>query len=589
MLLTYKKMEVTNPQKFEGFKTQLNHLPLEVPIYQREYSWELEQVSDLFHDINNSTEESPLFLGSFLYYINSDSKIVEIIDGQQRLTTIFLMLYCIRLRVDEWYNNLPEKDQISTNRWRDTINDIDNIIYKKKRNTWDVAKSNELYLTTSIRDRELFKSILQGDELKKDNRRKSHKLLQSAFTFLNDKTTQVAAAESMPQLIQFFNKINNCLYISLTANQKEDQRMLFKTLNSRGKELSESDMIKNEVCIKVRSIENSKEEIIKAVTIWDRMRVKIENGGSNVDLFLFHYINHLEDSIEIRKALHSKNNLPDTLDESRISPFISEKLIFAAYEYKILNSPDIFKLLEDLEKKANYYYEFYKPDKKKKYGIFLEGLRAMNLTKCYPLLLRGRQILNESNFEKLCKAIECISLRYSILKREPKELEHFYYQELLIILKSDNDIDSILKKIHEHHAMTDDSNFENLFCSASPKYGRMIIQRIINSQGKEAIDFSLEQLEHIMPQTPSGEWLIMYNSNKDKYEEYLNRLGNLTYMTKPKNAGAGNSDFSIKKEYYSKSGIDITKNLIEYDKWGFEEIEKRQKYLYQKAKDIWKI
>ncbi len=581
-----KKMEVKNPEKLEGLKTYLENAPLEVPIYQREYSWELEQVSDLYHDIDNSNEDSPLYLGSFLFY-SSDNK-VEIIDGQQRLTTIFLIMYCIKERIEEWFTTIENPDEDTRTRYRTNVDRVTNFIYKKSGKGWDVTKTKELYLTTGRRDRDLFKSILQNADFakQKDGRRKSHKLLLNAYNFINNKTK---SAGEIKKLIEYLDKINDCLYIAMKTTQKEDQKMLFKTLNSRGIALSESDLIKNEICTKIKSASDSKDEIESAVSIWDEMRETIESPKANVDLFLFHYINQLEDALDIRKHLDKRSSY--STDQDNLSPFISEKMVFSAYEYKIATTTDINRFLNDLKEKAEYYSEFYKPQKLSvPYTTYLEGLRAMNLTKCYPLLLRGREKLSIKNFERLTKAIEAISLKHSILSKEPKDLEKFYYQDLLRKLQSDKDIDDIINKIKSHSSLTEENRFEELFCSAAPKFGRMIIKRIIQSSKDEMLDFSPSVLtfEHIMPQTVKGEWKILKESNEDLYDEYLNRLGNLTFIKYDKNIGASNRDFVDKKEYY-KNSIPFNKSLLDYPKWDFEEIDNRQKYLYSLAKEIWKI
>ena len=85
----HSTMKVT--QSPNSLEQVLGNFNFEVPLYQREYSWELEQVSDLFYDIDNAQEDEGYFLGSILLYVKDETKkLMEVIDGQQRLTTIFL-------------------------------------------------------------------------------------------------------------------------------------------------------------------------------------------------------------------------------------------------------------------------------------------------------------------------------------------------------------------------------------------------------------------------------------------------------------------------------------------------------------------
>ena len=101
----------------------LSDFNFKVPLYQREYSWELEQVSDLFYDIENSGVNNEHFLGSILLHAK-DENTREIIDGQQRLTTIFLILYSIRTA-------LKKVDDKADRRIENGIKIIDNILFRE--------------------------------------------------------------------------------------------------------------------------------------------------------------------------------------------------------------------------------------------------------------------------------------------------------------------------------------------------------------------------------------------------------------------------------------------------------------------------
>ena len=94
-----------------------------------------------------------------------------------------------------------------------------------------------------------------------------------------------------------------------------------------------------------------------------------------------------------------------------------------------------------------------------------------------------------------------------------------------------------------------------------------------------------------MPQKPSGQWLKLKNLNEDQYEEYLNRIGNLTLLNDKLNIGASNKDFKTKKsEYYTKSRLFVTKEYFKnFQTWDFQKIEQRQKEILNIANKIWKI
>lgn len=116
----------------------------------------------------------------------------------------------------------------------------------------------------------------------------------------------------------------------------------------------------------------------------------------------------------------------------------------------------------------------------------------------------------------------------------------------------------------------------------------MILDRIVRKYS-ESVDWSNRDthIEHIMPQKPAGEWLTFYEEDVEKYRDYINRIGNLTILQDKKNIRARNKDFELKKDFYSESRISITKELFDYNIWGYDQIEKRQQDLYELSKDIW--
>jgi uncharacterized protein with ParB-like and HNH nuclease domain len=553
-----------------------------VPLYQREYSWDLEQISDLFNDINDSYEDNEHFLGSILLFAR-DGINRDIIDGQQRLTTIFLILWSIRKALDKLNDG-------SDNRAEPGLKIIDNILYKRIRKASIIDNSNEPRLTTGKRDKNLFRAILRGENIDgkgvKDGRKKSHRLLINATLFIDTKVEQVVKSDGITGLLELLDKVTACRYIVMTAEKQEDQKLLFKTLNSRGVELSESDLIKNEICINLKG-GTTDEEVIQ---LWDETRDLLEqkNNTANIDIFLFHFINSLADSQDIRQTIEisiSKNRISENY------PPIPEKMIFSGYAEKIKRISRTSDFLEEIKINALSYLEIYSPDEKDKSYTYLNSLRAMNITKCYPLLLRGKRVLNDKNFELLAKAVECISFRHSVLKNDPKELERFYYN-LLSKLQSDKDIDVVIDDIRQHPSVKIEENFKRNFILSSPKsnVAKMILSRIIQLDS-EAINWQSKDihLEHIMPQTVKGEWISLKESSEELYDMSVNRLGNLTLLKGKINISVSNNDFSEKKKQYENSRLNINHDIIKAKNWDFDTIDNRQTNLYELAKNIWKI
>ncbi len=130
------------------------------------------------------------------------------------------------------------------------------------------------------------------------------------------------------------------------------------------------------------------------------------------------------------------------------------------------------------------------------------------------------------------------------------------------------------------------SNFLNLTVSA--KYGKILL-RELNDRFEPEIQIRKDNikihLEHIMPKKLNEDWKI----DEELHKNYLNRIGNLTLLGQEYNRKIQNFNFSKKKEKYTESKIQITNDLVSYDKWDIEDIEKRQEDLYVKALEIWSL
>lgn len=540
-----------------------------VPLYQREYSWNLEQVSDLFYDITSTNQPEGHFLGSLLLYKENDSGSMEIVDGQQRMTTIFILLLVI-------FNELKETDKLKA------LSRIQSLLYVIDPNDLsDDITSSEPRLETGKRDKKLFKAIIRGDDylVHKDGRRKSHKNLTNTLEFFKNRLSEIRKENGINGVIAFTEKVIKCQFVVMTAEQKSDKLLLFKTVNARGLDLTQGDLIKNELCHNIDD-----KDMDEAIESWDEMRGRIEKNNGKLDTFLFHYINSIEYIQEERMILDKRRGVEKW--EKKNYPPVPEKYMFDIYSQVITREgPENF--LENILKSSGDYIDFINPSNDQ---VHLMSFKAMGVNKCFPLFLNTRRKLTTKNFDELVKSIDSLTFRHSILRNDPKELERFYYvlSELIV---SDEKLSEGLDKIKSHQNFRDEERFKLEFIVASPKssISKLILDRICRKLS-ESIDWSNKDthIEHIMPQKPKGEWQLMYNDDADLYKDYLNRLGNLTILQDKKNIRARNKDFVDKKKFYKESRLHITNHLNEFSSWNYEEIDNRQEMLYELGKELWK-
>lgn len=538
-----------------------------VPLYQREYSWNLEQVSDLYYDILDADEEGH-FLGSLLLYQADGNKKMEIVDGQQRMTTLFLLLFSILKKLED-SDRSKAIERINSLLFVIDPNDLSNDI-----------SSSDPRLETGKRDKSLFKAIIRNEDFLayKDGRRRSHKNLTNTLEFFDQKISEILKEQGLNGLTKFTEKVIKSEFIVMTAEKQSDKLLLFKTINARGLELTQGDLIKNELCHNIIPY-----ELDEAIDNWDEIRNRIEKNNGDLDVFLFHYLNSIDDCQTLRQQLDNKRGIEKW--EKKNYPPAPEKYIFDLY-VELISKKSSQKFIEDLLIASNHYISFVNPANDK---IYLNSLKAMGVNKCFPLLLSIVRKLNNDNFERICKAIDSLTFRHSILRKDPKELERLYYQIAELII-NDDDTETAFSKIKEHSNFKEEERFKNEFVLSSLKLpvSKMILDRIVRKYS-ESIDWTNKDvhIEHIMPQKPMGEWNVLFDKDEFEYKDYLNRLGNLTILQDKKNIKARNKNFNEKKEYYKESRLTITKTLVDYDKWDYNEISERQEFLYEQSKDIW--
>ncbi|MBS4016412.1 MAG: DUF262 domain-containing protein [Candidatus Latescibacteria bacterium] len=548
-----------------------------VPLYQREFSWEIEEVSDLFHDIFDASEEH--FFGTILLAQESDgTNRYEIIDGQQRLMTLLLLLSAIRTILIEESKKSNKPDEIYNKGLEQLLFSIPTTFAPIATNT-----SFEPRFKANKRDHNLFCTVIKGGEPQPTKSLKSHLKIAAAYNYLYDNINSMKIKEGISAIHKFLDKIIlKSKFIKMTTENNADKVLLFKALNARGLELTKADLVKNEICRHRKNL-----EIEEAIELWDDIRVTIEHAGANIDNFLYHYINSLERANDIRKKI-AENRSSQQSDKIYYPP-IPEKYLFDAYEYELKNSTDTRIFLNEIKEASGHYSSFAKPPKD---AYHLLALKELNASRCYPLLLHAKRILSEKDFKKLCLAIEILTFRHStIIQRDAKELETFYYQ-LIELLKTNQSLHLLLDNIKKHASVTNDGLFKQAFLTASPKISvsKFILHKIISSM-EESVDIKQDiHLEHIMPQTPSGEWkkLAETEENQEKYKEYLNRLGNLTIILDRWNRTMSNKDYVEKIPLYDKSRITITKEIpTKWKTWNYKTIDERQEFLYEYASKIW--
>ncbi|MBU2924416.1 DUF262 domain-containing HNH endonuclease family protein [Colwellia sp. 1_MG-2023] len=534
-----------------------------VPLYQRDYSWNKTHWNDLWLDIEtNRKNDSKHYMGSVVL-VSKHKKQYDIIDGQQRLTTLTILV----LAVVDTLNDLVKREiDVENNEKRIELL-ITDFIGKKSlsslnyENKIELNESNNPFFSTyltNFRKPVNIKSTI-----------KSNKLLFDCFNYYKELIKEeIFMDEDVSSLISFVEYISDSLlFIQITATDDLSAYLIFETLNDRGLDLSVTDLLKNYLFSIVDETDKS-----HVKNIWDVTINHVSYSG--FPKFLRHYWmmqNGLIQEKELFKTVKRHINTPSTA-------------------FDLLNSmsevSEVYAALSDST------HQLWEGEEKVKRHI--RELSLFNVTQCYPLLINAYLYLEHDDWIATLRICSVISFRYMVVSGlNPNALESKYNEACKAMnagaAKTARDIFLILQPLY-----VSDEDFERNFESKSirtkrsAKLARYIVYSIENHLSEHSFDFEYDNgsLEHVLPENPSSEW--NENFPKDIEESFIYRLGNFTLLEPDKNRVIGNKNFEHKSEVYKTSRYELTKRFG-FQKWNQENLKARQKYLAKQAKAIWHL
>lgn len=532
-----------------------------VPKYQRDYSWTQEQWSDLWYDIQQMISESDSHYMGYLVLQTDDDRNFQIIDGQQRLTTLSVLILAVIKYLKALPGNEEEKkaNEIRASDIRSSyIGNLDRMTLTSV-NKLVLNRNNDKFYRVYISSLEYLpqRGLSASDKLLKNSFEFFYKYLENTY-----KTAE--------ELIDFIDKIaNNIFFTVITVSDELNAFKVFETLNARGVQLSSSDLLKNYIFSVANQNDLHESMLDQIETEWAEISDVLQ--GHNISDFLWVYWNASHKTIR-------KNQLYKTIRE------------------EIKSTDQAFNLLHDMRVKADIYMALHnEADElwkgKGEIQHLLELLLLFGITQPIPLLITAYSSLSEKEFTSILKAIVIVSFRYNIIcGKNPNAQEVVYNKIALSILSGKNSaLDELKSSIY-----VGDDEFEQTFAykefvynSRNHKIAKYILSRIENFENGSVIDDEKITLEHILPDNPGEEWAW----EDIAIQQYHYRLGNMVLLELVKNKNLGNASFTEKKAVYAKSTVLTTKALGESDiqEWTEDEINKRQKRLARIAKGIWKL
>lgn len=543
-----------------------------VPAYQRDYAWENAEVDDLLEDFASLDRGDlpELFLGQIVICENDGVR--AIVDGQQRITTLWLFFLAIR-NLGKLLNKASASDEYVASELEGTLGIARKDRHKDKLTLGD--KDKTFFCDLSYKQPEEIPSSLPK------NARKARKNLVSNYWRIYSQLAEwVESYDTYSERVVRLTEIQDAvldkvMVFTITTTEEAEAYIIFETLNARGRDLATADLLKNYL-FKVAG-----QNLDSVKTSWNEMSDLLGNS---------------DPTKYIRALWNSKHET-----------ICREKLLYKALKKECSTPLECHNLMNGLKKLASVYCFLADPsnaptpsvhpecfdDKNKKRYRSLFRLRVKTF---FPILLSalGSESFNlggASGFERLLKALEIVVVRNLVIGEEnPNSLEiNFAAIAYKIYSQVITDVSSAEIAIREL-AIKDDAFNAKLtdYCpSKATEYkARFLLRGIENYGNSEQLleDNKDIHLEHIMP-ISNAKW----NVDQAIHEANLWRLGNLTLLGAEYNEEAQNEIFDTKKTIYDKSTITLTKSLCEYSAWNVDSIDDRETSLFEKIKTIWAI
>lgn len=548
--------------QLEGIGGVLKSKRFKVPAYQRSYAWEKEHVEALLEDIREAinSKESEYFLGSLVVTGPLEQR-YDVVDGQQRLTTVSLLIAAI-------------KDKFKSDEDMDVVSSIrTDFLASTDRKT----REKESKLVLNEIDNELYQELI--DDIRGVNAskytRQSHQRLISAANAILEYIESMCLKSKDPEedLHEWLDYLeSNLKVIVVTTPDDSNAFVIFETLNDRGLELAISDLLKNYLFHK------SGDKIGETKNRWLNMVAVLESASE--DPLVVTYLRHFSMS---RYGL------------------VREKELFGLIKKKVTSKKLALQFSSDLSDTARKYAALLNTDHEywNKFGNARDSVSTLNLLgmiQVRPLLLAILEKFEPSKVAAAFQKLVSVAVRFQIVGGVGGgTLERIYSETAKSV--SEGKLTSTVEILKAFTSMPVDAIFKQSFAAASiskPSLARYYLRSLemacIKHDSQEKVpnpDTGRVNLEHVLPQTLTEAWEKSWGA--DEARAYQKRLGNLALMSSRTNSSVGNDSFESKKDEYSRSQFVLTKNIAEFKKWNKQSIEARQLEMAEIALKVWTI
>ena len=532
-----------------------------IPVYQRYYSWDIEQCRRLWNDIVDMQKRNKAghFVGSIVNIaaqaMPTGVQKYMIIDGQQRMTTLTLLLLALR----DYAIQHPEDTTINSRR-------IDNMLLK---NEYEVGDERYKLLLTET-DRDILIRLVESKPIPDGTKSR----LIDNYKFFSGK---IADRDLQPA--EIYESIGKLQIVNITLDRTmDDAQAIFESLNSTGKELSESDLIRNYVLM---GLEPSEQTYVYE-HLWRPMEQLFvyETQDSVMDSFFRHYL---------------------TMKLTRIP---KQGRVYEEFKLYHLNCEfgTIRELCQDLLNYAKFYTDIvFKRSNNAELKRLYEDIVDLRMEVSYPFLLKvhndcAEGTITEDNLKEILRLCISYVLRRSICDIPTNSMNKTFATLRNSIRPDDymNSVKAFFVLQDTYKEFPDNDKFMAAFMSRdiyTMRARNYILSRLENFGNKAPIIIENYTIEHIMPQNTSlsPEWQHDLGVNwKEIQKTYIHTIGNLTLTAY--NSEMSDRPFMDKMNMpggFKESALRLNAYLVKLTEWNEDHIKERAQQLAAKAVQIW--
>ncbi len=537
---------------------------LAIPDYQRSYSWNADEVGELWDDI-----EKAMNLGAREYFLGSvvttttGARRQQVIDGQQRLATVSLFYAAMRdifaMRSDERAGEIERE-----------------FLGKKNMSTREL----EPKLTLNAEDNDVFQRLIRGDRQGAGaaSQQESHRRLVAAYDLLRSRLEQtitgLPAETWQGPLVSWHDYVlSSAKIIEVHVSNENRAFVIFETLNDRGLNLSTADLLKGHL------FGTSGDRIEECKVAWSQTMAPFvgQKDGADADTFLRHY-------------------WASSRGVARV------KALFSEIRGKVDTEQGAIDLAKDLARSAPLWYGMFDRDAEywqgfsEKSKAALETLSQLRVEQCRPLLLAAMRSLEGPEVGKLLSLLVSWSVRWFVVGGGGAGVTERLYAESAreVSQGSISTAYQIAEKIADR--VPTDGDFRAVFSTHTvrrgwlARYYLIALEKTAQEETQPELvpntDSSEVNLEHVLPRNPTAsDWPAF---SREELSDMKLMMGNQVLLRAEDNSELGNGDFASKRDVLRSSQLMLTREVGECSDWTPTQIKRRQERLAELAVRTWR-